>query len=167
MLNLVVICCSTPVMLRIHTFFLPLRTLFFFPLHNFDFEERENRRPCVLSNSLYGSIGNSSGFLILDWAGIRATNPSLSCHCGCLLGIKYTQNKFALSGLLVLSKSIPQYMKTSSKSKIHQNLLRHYCKVIAGKYTRTENLEENSYSLDRDKNPCAQVKNQEWLFALI
>lgn len=86
------ICCSIPVMLRIHTFVLTLRTLYFFPPHNFDFEERENRRSCVLSNSLCGSIGNSSGLQILEWAGIRAINSNLSCHCGCLLGKKYTQN---------------------------------------------------------------------------
>lgn len=53
-------------------------------------------------------------------------------------------------------------MNTPSKSTIHQNLLRYYCKIIAGKDTRTENLEENLHISDRDKNLCAQVKNQEF-----
>lgn len=59
------------------------------------------------------------------------------------------------SFLGVSGGKIPQYMKTSNRSTVHQNLLRYYCKVITGTDTRTENLEENLYSLDRDKNPCA------------
>ena len=71
------------------------------------------------------------------------------------------------SFLGVSGGKIPQqYMKASNRSTIHQNLLRHYCKVITGKDTRTENLEENPeenlYSLERDKNLCARVKNQEY-----
>lgn len=50
MLNLIVIYCPSPVMLRIHAFFLPFRSFFFFPPHNFGFAERGNRRPCVLIN---------------------------------------------------------------------------------------------------------------------
>lgn len=50
MLNLIVICCLTPVMMRIHTFLRRFRTLFFFPLHDYSFAERESRGQLVLSN---------------------------------------------------------------------------------------------------------------------
>lgn len=121
---MVVICCSTPVMLRIHTFFLPLRILFFFPLHNFDFEERENRRPCVLSNSLYGSIGNSSALPILEWAGIRTINPNLSCHCGNLPGKNYTQNNLVyLDFWSFVGLSHNTWRQMNNSSKFTQTLL--------------------------------------------
>lgn len=37
-------------MIRIHTFLLPFRALFFFPLHDYSFAERESRGQLVLSN---------------------------------------------------------------------------------------------------------------------
>lgn len=45
--------------------------------------------------------------------------------------------------------------------KTNQQFIKIYSDIIDGKDTRTENLEENPYSLDRDKNLCAEVKNQE------
>lgn len=121
------ICCSTPVMLRIHTFFLPFRTLFLFPLHNFDFEERENRRPYVLSNSLYGSIGNSSGLPILEWAGIRAINPNLSCNYGCLLGKKHTQSNLLYLGFW----SFLGLSHNTWRLQANQQFIRTYSDIIA------------------------------------
>lgn len=50
------------------------------------------------------------------------------------------------------------YMKASKRSTINKKQFRFYCKAITKKDRRTEDLEENSSNLDREKNLCLSEK---------
>jgi len=104
---------------------------------------------------------------VLERAGIRAIKSHLITLLWLPAWQKYAQSNLPdldfWSFLGVSGRKIPQqHMQVSNRSTIHQNLLRYYYKVITGKDTRAENLEENLYNLDRDKNLCALVKNQDY-----